>query len=383
MKCNFKWLSLYLDGELSQRKKDKLEEHLPLCENCAGKLEEMKKLEALTAQEKSPQVSEAYWESFSARVKNKLLLREKESPSILLCKRISAVFQISPFRLKLAAAVASVIIVAWVGKIYMDYRPAPVERQLQYPSIILPEKLQPLPESVETILPPAQVAKDEHQARRLIKSKPKEAVSAEQLAPAVPLKGLTPPAREELRYEAAPVQLPPEVVTGEKPVIDKNVTSNLRRITPKETEVLPVKKVDELLGAQLGSVAKPTKVGEDTTWELHVWGRRAGKILQPFAEKEATADSARDYISPVSAIREEIERLEGFILSETLRDKDIAYQVLGESYLELCVLSKDREDIDIAQKRIQEILQKPLYAETRMSLNNILTQLKNLEKSLE
>ena len=60
MNCNLKWLSLYLDGELSQRKRDKLERHLQVCEACAEKVEEMKVISAKDA-EKLEKVETIYF----------------------------------------------------------------------------------------------------------------------------------------------------------------------------------------------------------------------------------------------------------------------------------------------------------------------------------
>jgi hypothetical protein len=399
LNCNFKWLSLYLDGELSLRKRDKLEKHLQVCEACAEKLEELKELESLAARTRLPQVSEAYWENFAVRVRNKLLLREKEPRSQILWQRLKAAFQISPFRLKLAAGIATIFIAAWVGKIYMDYRPAPIEKQLYSPGVVLPEKSGLPAESAETVLPPSKAEKDLVKGKSLVKSELKKAISSKPYSQAVPSENQAPPAKETSRYESAPVQLSPEVVTGEKPVIEKGETSNLRRISPKNIEVPPVKSVDELLAAQQGFTAKPIKPSPDTVGELHVRGGSAGEITKPIQTKEEQIEFAaeaaspvgklplgasKDSVSKVDSLRNAIQKQEKLILSQPADSTlEKAYRDLAQNYLNLCLLTKNKEDIKFGQKRIHEILKRYLYAETRLSLNNVLEQLRALEKSLK
>ena len=45
MKCNLEWLSVYLDGLLSDDNRAKLEEHLKTCEACSARLEEFARVE--------------------------------------------------------------------------------------------------------------------------------------------------------------------------------------------------------------------------------------------------------------------------------------------------------------------------------------------------
>jgi len=216
----------------------------------------------------------------------------------------------------------------------------------------------------------------------LVKSELKKAISSKPYSQAVPSENQALPAKETSGYESAPVQLPSEVVTAEKSVIEKGVTANLRRISPKNIEVPPVKSVDELLAAQQGFDAKPTKPSPDTVGELHVRGGRAGEVLAPMAI--APTFSASDTASVVSSLKTRIQKNEELIgrqPADTILEK--AYRDLAQNYLNLCLLTKNKEDIRIAQKRIQEILQQYLYPSTRIGLNKILEKLRALGRSLK
>jgi hypothetical protein len=346
-----------LDGELSQRKREKFEKHLQVCESCAETLEEMKELEMLGSRAKLPRISEAYWESFPARVKNKLLLRERESPSQIFWKRIKPVFQVSPFRLKLAAGVASIIIVAWMGRIYMDYRPASIEKQLQSPSSITPGKSQALVDTTETVLPSAAADEDIVVSKKLIESEARQPVFSEPLSPSVPSENNAPVASDKVTVESAPGQLLPEIVRGEKPVIERGGTANLRRVSREKAAETQTPTIEPEPGLALQSV---TPKGEQET------------IASP------------DTLSIMDSLRTLIQRHEEHILSQP---NDIMlekiFQDLAQNHLELCLLTKNKEYIKAAEKRIEEILRLYLYPATRISLNKTLEKLRALEKSLK
>ncbi|OGC75973.1 MAG: hypothetical protein A2Z27_05085 [candidate division Zixibacteria bacterium RBG_16_50_21] len=370
MKCNFKLLSLYLDGGLGQRKREKLERHLQICESCAEKLEELKDLEAVAAREKLPQVSEAYWETFPARVRNKLLLREREPGSDSFWKKLQGTFRISPFRLKLAGAVATIIIAAWIGRLYIDYRPASPERGLPSQNLNLPQKVAAPAETTQIPAVSSQAEKDQAKSKESIKSGLEQYAYPPVVSPTALPEDKSSSVNKKSSDGAAPVGLPTEVVTAKKPVISKGETANLRRVATKDIEALPVKKVDEFLTVQPGFSAVPASLSPDTAGELHV---RAG-----------SAPVLKDTLSAVSAIKKQIVELEKFLLSrpsDSLQER--AYQDLARSYLNLCQLTRNKKDIEMGLKRIQDIQIQFLYPSTRINLNKTLERLQALERSLE
>jgi len=74
MKCKKieKWLSDSLDGELSKKKIQVLEEHIKKCALCRSYAKVMENIHKESKSLKMPVVSPAYWEDFSSRLKTKV-----------------------------------------------------------------------------------------------------------------------------------------------------------------------------------------------------------------------------------------------------------------------------------------------------------------------
>ena len=81
MKCKDfdKLIHLYFDGELDAGKSKEIEEHLLTCQNCAAKLQELKKLEESAKSIRMPELSPDYWKTFAERVRNEIILRRRKS----------------------------------------------------------------------------------------------------------------------------------------------------------------------------------------------------------------------------------------------------------------------------------------------------------------
>src|SRR5574341_468485 len=97
-------------------------------------------------------------------------------------------------------------------------------------------------------------------------------------------------------------------VTGEKAVqeskdmaklrsSDKAESSNLRRITPGNIENLPIKTVDELLGAQLGSANKSTNTSSNTPESRVAWVAGKSFFLQNGVWVETAYDTLKEKIT--------------------------------------------------------------------------------------
>ncbi|MCI0596800.1 MAG: zf-HC2 domain-containing protein, partial [candidate division Zixibacteria bacterium] len=113
MKCNWEWLSAYLDGALAEEKRAKLEEHLKTCEACTAKLEEFARVEQAAKKIPAPQLSEAYWENFANRVQNKLTIREKQRASPGWLEALKGFFQPTTGKLAIAGSVAVIILLTF------------------------------------------------------------------------------------------------------------------------------------------------------------------------------------------------------------------------------------------------------------------------------
>ena len=363
MKCNFKWLSLYMDGELSQRKRARLEEHLRVCESCGQILEQLKSIEQMAGREKLPQISEAYWENFSVRVGNKLLLREKDSTSRFSAGRIKRLFQISPFRLKLAAGLASLFIVMWVGKIYMDHRkvPLPFDERQNLP-VDLPgtNADSELGDNLETKREePKPVGTIEEETK--FKLEESEETATPTADEPNRMKELVQDGQPSPGKQAA-IVLPTEEVTAEKTFVDKHETQNLRRISAPLTAAVP-----------------DTSPAKDMEYEPSSVSNSPKKV-----KGEEHALMMAGSLTPLDSLRIQIQEEEKLIASQPPDSVlEVAYMDLGEKLLQLCQLTQSKEDIAASQSRIQALLDKYLYASTRIHLNETIRKLKDLEKSWE
>lgn len=67
------------------------------------------------------------------------------------------------------------------------------------------------------------------------------------------------------------VEVAPIIVTGERALIQKDVTANVRSIDTEQIEKMPVKQIEDILRTQVGFVTRNN--------EIHVRGGRAGEVL--------------------------------------------------------------------------------------------------------
>jgi len=117
-----KLIHLFLDGRLDKDEESDLREHLSTCEECAQKLALLRSMEVAAKKISAEEPPKAYWDAFSGRVRERIVQREEESFAFGLKKAVQAIFSFSPLKIKVAAGLASVLLVFIVGKLYVDYR---------------------------------------------------------------------------------------------------------------------------------------------------------------------------------------------------------------------------------------------------------------------
>lgn len=154
MKCNFEWLSAYLDGVLPDSRRAELEKHLKTCEACAAKLDELARLEAAAKKIPVPKLSEAYWENFASRVQNKITIRDKQKSTQPWLENLKSFFQPTTGKLALAGSLATILLVAIIGQDYWKkgtYQPPVFDGQKIKSAVGLNDTLQKpaLPEEKE------------------------------------------------------------------------------------------------------------------------------------------------------------------------------------------------------------------------------------------
>ena len=123
-----KLINLFLDGRLDESEERELKKHLSECERCQERLSLLESVEGRAKKFGIKEPPQEYWDSFSSRVREKILARKERSPAFGLKKSLESIFSFSPLKIKLAAGLVSVVLVFIIGKLYVDYRGGKEER---------------------------------------------------------------------------------------------------------------------------------------------------------------------------------------------------------------------------------------------------------------
>jgi hypothetical protein len=115
-------INLYLDGRLDKDQETELRAHLSQCSRCAQKLTSLESLEKEARGIKAKEPSPSYWDSFSTRVRDKIVSKEESTTVFGLKKALESFFTYSPLKIKIAAALASLVLVFLIGKLYVEHK---------------------------------------------------------------------------------------------------------------------------------------------------------------------------------------------------------------------------------------------------------------------
>jgi len=247
-----KLLHLYFDGELKDKESKEIEEHLLSCQKCAEKLQELKNLDEEVKRIKMPEPSGFYWKTFTEEVRNKIILRRKKSFWAKLKSGWESFFIYSPVKLRIAAGIASVLLVFIIGKLYWDYKGKELERiRSEGMEKVLSSQA---PKKVEYTAP---AVKESIQVGNQIK----ESTIVEQKLPLPQVKD-----QDKTKKEAGQGKiLVPEstiTVTAERPKIEKGVTANLRTATQAELSTPPPSIQETTVQMVAKRPSEPIKVEE-------------------------------------------------------------------------------------------------------------------------
>lgn len=245
-----KLIHLYLDGKLDEQKRKEVEKHLAECQKCREKFESLKLVEEKAKGIKIPEPGDAYWESFSQRVRERIISKQKQPFGVKVKDFFATTFVLSPNRLRVAAAVASLVLVFIIGKLYIDYRgtvperlkPVEVEAPVVEPPQIEEEKPSPAPEK------PA----PKREKKRVVEQKAAE-IKEEA-------------SKEEVEKPTPPVQPEPKEVTagkGAELITKKPIIGSMRKTVAvpeiAEQEVLKPEEKQEAPKAAMRTLADVEK----------------------------------------------------------------------------------------------------------------------------
>ncbi|HEX7402031.1 MAG TPA: zf-HC2 domain-containing protein, partial [candidate division Zixibacteria bacterium] len=129
-----KWVNLFWDRRLSQSQEEEFKKHLLECKTCQEKLSFLESVEGKAKEIRAKEPSKEYWDTFSSRVREKIAASKEESTAFGWKKALVNVF--SPWKIRIATAVVSILLVFIIGKLYVDYRGKTIVPKTPVPSAV-------------------------------------------------------------------------------------------------------------------------------------------------------------------------------------------------------------------------------------------------------
>lgn len=424
MKCNWEWLSAYLDGLLSEDKRAKLEEHLKTCEACAAKLEEFARVEQAAKKIPVPQLSEAYWENFASRVQNKLAIREKQKTMPAWLEALKSFFQPTTGKLAIAGSVATLLLVAIMGR---DYWKKEAYQPPKFEAVAPPanDKVDsvPVPAKDEFVFRTTEAEKDKKVglveekrpdqsvrergtatlSQKLVENRPAASAPLGRVSDAITerQKSNEEPSLAAFAERDDTVSGDTVVVTaGKKAEIRKEVATSQVKVSAEEIEKLPIRNSKDLLKVQTGVSERDNQIRiregrqpvQRDTLTVTAW--RKAKIRKitttPLTKAAPQAPSAANSLltMPDSDTAEVIADIRQWI---ALREKQLKgdlfkteseglYVNLARLYVQLYRFSLDQNDWEKANQRLTDFLKVDLSELARKRLLEIQAELKKLKK---
>ena len=279
----------FWDGRIDERKKAELEEHLSICNRCKEKLVLLESIEGKAKQAKIKEPSQEYWDTFSNRVRERIIARTEESFSFKLKKIFENLFTFSPLKVKIAAGVVSIVFVFIVGKLYVDYR----GKEIVPSRIMMEETKKPTPPAdlKEMAKPKGMRIPQEEKIEkkgRIVPPK-EESKLMEALTSGVEGKGEKMPTQAELRK----MEVPPEAKAQKE---EKSVPPAKLFEKPPASKIIPeeepkigvLKSKDKTTSAR----AIPTGAGEEKVTPPEERGINVESIPQKETTKTGEAETS-------------------------------------------------------------------------------------------
>jgi len=353
---------LFWDGRIDERKKEKLEKHLLICNRCKEKLALLESIEKGAQGIKIKEPSQEYWDTFSSRVRERIIAQKEESFSFKLKRVFENLFTFSPLKIKIAAGLVSIVLVFIVGKLYIDYRSKeiipskPSIESRGKPALYTPEVTKEISPTDEKVKKEKKLAPLNKESEKAL---PPKTISKEKIEPA------------EVKFKGKEIPLPETYSIGaggeEKGKISQGVIQPEHKA--KDVEGIPLKEATKT------TEAKPTSALESAIETLLV------KNYYLLDGEKVPKVEEDDTLLQKDALKGIIESWNKYI------EKNPKDSLANEGYLQVAIgyylLSKLTQDESILSKGI-ELLEK--YAKqvtdpkTKEELNKKLKQLKALKE---
>lgn len=376
MKCEDfdKLFYLYYDNQLDEEKSKEIEAHLLECQRCAKELEALASVEKEAKDIKVQKPEDAYWESFSQRVRNKIILRKKKPFGSKVKSFLEGLTTISPSKLKLAASLATLVLVFTIGKLYIDYRIAGLER-MRYPAPSKVEIASPQVKEEEKKEITAEEQKVVPQKKIEAKKVTKPTAKVEELKPAKEagtglekeIREMSPASKEEKMADM--MKASPEVTTQAPRVTAKTAMAPKETITAKPSEPFELYEVAEVTGHP------PSKIlifADSTMKTIGYEIEGVGKI---------SYISENDTLISPDSLRKIIEVWKNFI-DKNPKDPwiDEGYQQVATGYLLLWKITKKKSEIENGIELIERYSKLTKTEPVKQFLKKTEKELKSLKK---
>jgi len=384
-------IHLFRDGRINEREREELEKHLSTCKKCKEKLALLESIEKRAKDIKIKEPSQEYWDTFSSRVRERIIAQKEASFSFKLKKALENIFTFSPLKVRIAAGVISIVFVFIVGKLYFDYRgkeilpTTPRVERREKPALHAPElekEIVPLEEEAKKKKGVTPTDKSERPAAPQVI--PEEKIIS--VAPIEEKEGkkdeIAPPL-EELKKPAAP-----QIVS------EKKITPGI--VEPKE-EVLSTETYSTGAGAEekgrgLEETVPPEPKAKDT--DAVRAARKPPAVV--FDRAIQTAPEEGHYIindKKLLKLKEEYTNLQEDMLRETIKSWMVYIQenpkdsLANEGYLQVAIayyllskLTQDESDLAQGIEVLQKYEKQVTDPKTKEELNKKLKQLKALKE---
>ena len=392
-------IHLFWDGRIDERKKEELEEHLLACKRCKEKLALLESIEKRAKEIKTKEPSQEYWDTFSNRVRERIIARKEHSFSFKLKKVFESIFTFSPLKIKVAAGVVSIVLVFIVGKLYVDYRGKEIVPTKSRMDSTKKPALFP-PEATKEISPPEGKVKRE----KTLAPSPDELEGA--ITPQVTPKEKTTPVTplEEQVGKKDEVTPAPKELEGDvaRQIISKEKTTP-EVVESKEGIMLPETYttgagVEEKGRALEGAIPPEHKAKDIEEFSLEGKTKAAARKLSTSAlDHTMKTPSVRNYYAiedeKILKVEEEDTLLQEDVLRKTIEswnryiEKNPKDSLANEGYLQVAIgyyllskLTKDESDLSKGIELLEKYEKQAVEPKTKEELNKKLKQLKALKE---
>ena len=390
-----KWVYLFWDERLDPSQSEEFKKHLVKCGECQKKLAFLESMEGKAKEIHAKELPQEYWDSFSSRIRERIISQKESAPVSGLKKFLENIFVISPWKIRAAAGVVSIVLVFIIGKLYMDYRGKEIvpsgsvsrgvkEQPLRTIEI---EKKETTPKGEtqgKTKTPvdktkriPESVVADrvmEKSTAREIKASQKPTLLKEQEIPPPPSPA---PQAEAITPDAAKQEVPKETPTvagagGEKKIERRNV---------------------ETISSRVETIRKGTKIQDTLATEKGIISKDYGYVTKPSYLHAPSADVIPLQEKSIPRIKDtdtlmQADELKNIIQTWKDHFKDnpadsvnnLGYLQVATAYLLLGRLSTDSTVINQGSYLIEEYMKRTKDPAIKDQLSDKLEKVKALGK---